>query len=597
MLVPHAVALAVTPAGGNAHKGRGRPQRFALVEQGLFVACQIQHARLGNAHGPAKALAQEVDARPKELAGDVVVVSHGVPGFGSVAVFAAQDDPVGEADVILRVELLLVVVAGGVQRVGIAGAGGQFRERHGAGHGAGGVQRVNNPGQLPCHHGQAARVGLAHVVEALGQGLVGIVVAQHLPEQRGHIGVIGVVNLIADGPQHDGGVIPVALHHALQVGAVPLGEVLGIAVALGGIDIVALPPLVLGALPLVEGLVHHQQAQLVAQIQQMGVRRIVGGAQGVASGGLELLKPPPPDLLGRCRTQCARVMMDAHAAELHVFAIEEEALVGVEADGTDAHKQLPFIGNPAILQHLAHQRVQRGALRAPQRGMGHPQGAFAMSALGGGLRGNAVVQHQREVRALSAQGFVLHADRCRAVRFHLLGGHEDAVVCKAHGVADFQGYVAVDTAAGKPAGIRHLVMLHADADHVLPGANKRAHIIGEGGVAIGAGAQVVAVAPHPGMLVYATEGDAHPLARSLLRQEEVLAVPGGAAGQIPGAAGVVPVKGMLHRPVVGQGYLPPGAVVIAHEIRAGLVPQVKAPVQVQLCHISHGCPPMFAQCA
>ena len=451
--------------------------------------------------------------------------------------------------------------------------------------------------QLPGHHGQTARVGLAHVVEALGQGLVGVVVAQHLPEQRGYIGVVGIVNLIADGPQHDGGVVPVALHHALQVGAVPLGEVLGIAVALGGIDIVALPPLVLGALPLVEGLVHHQQAQLVAQIQQVGIRRIVGGAQGVASRSLELFKPPPPDLLGRCCTQCARIVMDAHTTELHAFAIEEEALVGVEADGADAHKQLPLVGHLPVFQHLAHQGVQRGMLRTPQRGVGHAQGAFAMLALGGGLRGNAIVQHQREVRAVAAQGFVLHTDRCRAVRFHLPGGHEDAVVGKAHGIADLQGHVAVNAAAGKPAGVGHLVMLHTDADHVFPGADKLAHVIGEGGVAIGAGAQVVAVAPHPGMLVHAAEGDAHSLARSFLRQEKVLAVPGGAAGQIPGAAGVVPVKRMLHRPVVGQSDLPPGAVVIAHEIRAGLVPQVKAPVQVQFCHISHDSPPMLAQCA
>ena len=89
-------------------------------------------------------------------------------------------------------------------------------------------------------------------------------------------------------------------------------------------------------------------------------------------------------------------------------------------------------------------------------------------------------------------------------------------------------------------------MLHADADHVVPGADKVRHVKGEGRVAIGPHAQVVAVDPHPGVLVHAAEGDAHQLARHILRQGEVLAVPAGAAGQIAGAAGMAAVKGTGH---------------------------------------------------
>ena len=89
MLVPYAVAFAVSIAHGDADEGLLRPQRFALIEQRLFIARKIQHTRLADTHRPALAFSQEIHARPQELGSDEIVVAHGEPGFGIVAVFAA----------------------------------------------------------------------------------------------------------------------------------------------------------------------------------------------------------------------------------------------------------------------------------------------------------------------------------------------------------------------------------------------------------------------------------------------------------------------------------------------------------------------------
>jgi hypothetical protein len=73
------------------------------------------------------------------------------------------------------------------------------------------------------------------------------------------------------------------LHHVDQVALVPNGEVLGIALVLRRVHVVALPPLVLRILPLVEGLIDHEEAEPVAQCVQLRGVRVVGHPDGVTA--------------------------------------------------------------------------------------------------------------------------------------------------------------------------------------------------------------------------------------------------------------------------------------------------------------------------
>ena len=93
-------------------------------------------------------------------------------------------------------------------------------------------------------------------------------------EPGGHrLAVLGAPllgDLVADAPHHDARVIAVAADHVGQIALAPLVEELAIAEA----------RLVLA--PLVERLVHHDDAHAVAHLEQLRRGRIVAGADGVA---------------------------------------------------------------------------------------------------------------------------------------------------------------------------------------------------------------------------------------------------------------------------------------------------------------------------
>ena len=153
----------------------------------------------------------------------------------------------------------------------------------------------------------------------------------------------------------------------------PLGKVLGIAEMLGRVHVMPLPPFVFRALPFVEGFVHHQQAQFVAKVQQVRIGRIMGRAQSVAARRLEFAQPPFPHVFRHRRAQAARVVMHAHAPQLHIFPVQEKARVRVKAEHAEAGFQKRRVHHIAVLQRLSFQHVQGGAVRAPQPGIVHGQ--------------------------------------------------------------------------------------------------------------------------------------------------------------------------------------------------------------------------------
>ena len=184
-----------------------------------------------------------------------------------MAILAAVDHAAWKTLVILRIELFAIVVTRNVQCVGKAGAGRQLRKRHGASNRTGAIHIVNDLRQLPRQHRQTARIWFAHIVHTLGGRFIGIVIAKHFLKKWRDIGIIGIIDLIADGPEDYAGMVAISFDHAFQISLVPLRKILCIAEVLRRIDIVTVPPFVFGALPFVEGLIHDQQPHLVAQIQ------------------------------------------------------------------------------------------------------------------------------------------------------------------------------------------------------------------------------------------------------------------------------------------------------------------------------------------
>ena len=98
---------------------------------------------------------------------------------------------------------------------------------------------------------------------------------QHLADAGG-VRDAPVGDLVADAPHHDGRVVAVAHQHRGEVALPVVLEELRIIVD------------VLGLLPHVRKLIHHQQAQLVAGVQEIAGRRIMGAADGIEAGVLEL---------------------------------------------------------------------------------------------------------------------------------------------------------------------------------------------------------------------------------------------------------------------------------------------------------------------
>ena len=186
------------------------------------------------------------------------------------------------------------------------------------------------------------------------------------------VGIVGIIDLVSDAPEDDGRMVSVAKHHGGQILFMPLREVLKVALVSGRINVVARGPLVLGVFPFVKGLVHHQEAQSVAQVIQLRHMRVVAGADGVAAHFLQGKQTPFPYLAGHSRAETARVVVDAYALQLHAASVQEEALVRIETEGTDADGALVYpVRSRSVHGKLRHQRIKRRIFRRPQPGIGY----------------------------------------------------------------------------------------------------------------------------------------------------------------------------------------------------------------------------------
>ena len=80
-----------------------------------------------------------------------------------------------------------------------------------------------------------------------------------------------VTDLIAHAVNHHAGVVAGLLNHCAGIGLPPLVK----------IEVVSLLGMILGSVPGVKRLGHHQESHAVAQLHQSGVSRVVGHPYGV----------------------------------------------------------------------------------------------------------------------------------------------------------------------------------------------------------------------------------------------------------------------------------------------------------------------------
>src|SRR6218665_43150 len=109
----------------------------------------------------------------------------------------------------------------------------------------------------------------------------------------------------------------------------------GVVVVARWVEVVALPPLVLGVLPLVERFIDDVETERVAQPVELGRMRIMRHADAVAAHALEFEQPAQPHLVGGGGAEGTGILVQAHALEDASLAIDEETAIDVEAEGTD----------------------------------------------------------------------------------------------------------------------------------------------------------------------------------------------------------------------------------------------------------------------
>ena len=154
------------------------------------------------------------------------------------------------------------------------------------------------------------------------------------------------------------------------------------------------------------------------------------------------------------------------------------------------------------------------------------------------------------------------------------------VLCRMHRFFDQQRHFPCDTATGKPAGIRQIIVHHLHTHLILlfPEERLRTDIIRKRHISVWSFSQIITVTEDLAVLIHPVEAESDPLATVYLRQPETHPVPSGPTLQISCPAGIGPGKGRFHRPVMGHRHRPPAVIVISLIPGLLALSQMKAPV-------------------
>ena len=166
-----------------------------------------------------------------------------------------------------------------------------------------------------------------------------------------------------------------------------------------------------------------------------------------------------------------------------------------------------------------------------------------------------------------------------------LGHGVDAPLGHAQGRGGGEPHMAIDAAARIPATVGLVAVINADGQDIVARRIKiGSEVVLEGGVAIGARAEGVAVDINRAVHIDAIEGDEDAVGGRACGQTEVFPIPAYAAGKraATGATGVANMEVAFDGPVVGQGETAPTTVVIGRGGHRGIVAEDKEPVGVKL---------------
>ncbi len=501
-----------------------------------------------------------------------------------MTVLAAHDRLARELLVVGRIEMLLVVVANEVQWLEKARVPRQLWEGRSHRHRPRRILAAHDRRQLARERCEAPRIGPVRVIGPLPRRFVGVVVASHRFEHRARIRVVGVIDLVACAPGDDRGVVAVRINHVLEVALMPGREFVGIALVPRRVDIVPLPPLVLGVLPLVECLVDDVEAERVAQPVEFGRMRVVRHAHSVAAHLLELQQPPQPHRRRHRRAERAGILVQANALQRPVLAVDEEPVIRIEPEGANPDGFIVHGPPRGTALHPAQRAAEPVEVRprvGPQvrlqdlaRHLGTGASTRRYLDLGSERVHRTARQRAQFVQHMHRQRLTsVVAERLRYADHRLagVGAHRlehRAVLGDPHRLVHLQLDPAVDARAVVPAAVRDIGVLHPHRDHqvIAVGIGKDlGEVERELHPAIRPTADMVAVHPHLRVLVDAFELQPHMLAGDFadVLQRHVRAIPADAAGQIAGTARMMFGKGLLDAPVVRHGQSAPGGIVKA----------------------------------
>ncbi len=546
--------LARRDSPGDVDHGLVGPPTLSLVADRFDGASAVEQTEIGGDGRPSARFAEVVDAGPQELAGVGRIVAQRQPHLAAVLIFGADDLArrllaVGGEDLVFA-----IVLPDDVQQVG-----------------------------------EAVVVVVTHVGPEQrlrdGPGRVGIMERgdQTLEDPAGEIGLRRVADFIAGAIENDAGVVAVAEHGIARVCLGPLTE---IEVVVAG---------VFGHRPHIEHLVHHQESHAVAEVEEFGGDRVVGGTDGVHAELLEGLQAPFPGADRDGGAECAGVAMKADPFDFEVTAVEPKAGIRVEVEFADTERNGLFVkaGN------LHYGAVERAVVEVPEL-RGADSNLFAEGGdalrrnvleLGGAGRGGSAVGREDGdfYLDLATCGrlvghFGLHPDRggggC---------GDERGPRLKMNRGGREQAHVAVNAGAGIPAGGGLLRVIGADREQVRPGCAEvqvTGQIVPEGHVAVGPLAEMEAVDPNVAVGHHAIEFDGNTPRGIVCRQGESFAIPADAGREecARAAGGILLVERAFDGPVVRNVEPAPGTV---HEIGllgAGSIGFEEPPVAVEGGH-------------